>query len=129
MRGLGVGLLSLPGLLLGCSLPPLCPPAPPHTPSHPSPLISLTSPSPLPLPPGVRALPAFCAFRGSDGHLESFTAGPSKAGVLAAAVERHNSPRCQLGGPAGSPALTALAAQRRAGAEAALAAASGAGVA
>lgn len=70
---------------------------------------------------GVKALPAFIAFRGADGRLETFTAGPSKAGVLAAAIERHNTPRCQLGGPAVSPELTALAAERRAAAEAALA--------
>ena len=80
---------------------------------------------------GVRALPAFIAFRGADGKLETFTAGPSKAGVLAAAIERHNSPRCQLGKATGSPELLALAAQRRAEAEAALSGAtpSGAGVA
>ena len=78
---------------------------------------------------GVKALPAFICLRGADGKLETFTAGPSKAGVLAAAIERHNSPRCQLGGPAGSPELNALASERRTAAEAALAGAAGAGVA
>jgi thiol-disulfide isomerase/thioredoxin len=78
---------------------------------------------------GVKALPAFLCFRGDDGKLDCFTAGPSKAGVLAAAIERHNSPRCQLGAPAGVPELAALAAERRAAAEVALAGASNTGAA
>ena len=47
---------------------------------------------------GVKALPTFQFFRGPDGRLESLTAGPSKAAVLTAAIERHSAPRCLLGG-------------------------------
>lgn len=58
---------------------------------------------------GVKALPTFQFFRGPDGRLESLTAGPSKAAVLTAAIERHSAPRCLLGGDdtpaAGAPEL------------------------
>lgn len=45
---------------------------------------------------GVKALPTFQFFRGPDGRLESLTAGPSKAAILADAIERHSAPRCLL---------------------------------
>ena len=66
---------------------------------------------------GVKALPTFQLFRGPEGRLDSFTAGPSKAGVLLAAVERHSGERCVLGveggvAAAGAPELAAMRAAR-----------------
>ena len=62
---------------------------------------------------GVKALPSFLFYRGADGKLETLVAGPSKAALLADAIERHSSPRCALSeGVRGAPELAALKAQR-----------------
>jgi thioredoxin 1 len=62
---------------------------------------------------GVKSLPSFLFVRGADGKLETLVAGPSRAGVLLDAIDRHNAPRCSLGGGVrGSPELEALKAAR-----------------
>jgi thioredoxin-like negative regulator of GroEL len=50
---------------------------------------------------GVRALPSFALFRGADGKLDLFTAGPARAALLREKVERFGAPRCVLSGEIG----------------------------
>lgn len=50
---------------------------------------------------GVRALPSFALFRGADGKLDLFTAGPARASLLREKVERYGAPRCVLSGEIG----------------------------
>ena len=47
---------------------------------------------------GVRALPSFALFRGADGKLDLFSAGPARAALLREKVERYGAPRCVLSG-------------------------------
>lgn len=47
---------------------------------------------------GVRALPSFALFRGADGKLDLFSAGPTRAALLREKVERYGGPRCALSG-------------------------------
>ena len=53
---------------------------------------------------GVRALPSFALFRGADGKLDLFTAGPARAALLREKVERYGAPRCVLSGAIGGRA-------------------------
>jgi thiol-disulfide isomerase/thioredoxin len=53
---------------------------------------------------GVRALPSFALFRGADGKLDLFTAGPARAALLREKVERYGAPRCVLSGAIGGGA-------------------------
>ena len=46
----------------------------------------------------MRALPSFALFRGADGKLDLFTAGPARAALLREKVERFGAPRCVLSG-------------------------------
>lgn len=50
---------------------------------------------------GVRALPSFAMFRGADGKLDVFSAGPARAALLREKVERYGAPRCVLSGAIG----------------------------
>ena len=50
---------------------------------------------------GVRALPSFAVFRGADGKLDLFTAGPARAALLREKVELYGAPRCVLSGKIG----------------------------
>ena len=55
---------------------------------------------------GVRALPSFALFRGADGKLDLFTAGPARAALLREKVERYGAPRCVLSGKIGEETET-----------------------
>ena len=50
---------------------------------------------------GVRALPSFAVFRGADGKLDLFAAGPARAALLREKVELYGAPRCVLSGKIG----------------------------
>lgn len=67
---------------------------------------------------GVRALPSFALFRGADGKLDLFSAGPARAALLREKVERYGAPRCVLSGEIGggsepSPELRELLAKQQ----------------